>query len=136
MLWLPDPAERAGDHTLLLLSRMGGHQPIRKVRTYEKADKFIVGTKGNKSSKFVEAAQGTNLYFAVYESEIMDAKSGELVKKRKYATIPLNVVIERLKQNLSPVPIDENGNEPIFVLSPNDLVYVPRKDELSIKFYD
>lgn len=30
MLWLPDPAERVGDQTLLLLSQMGGHQPIRK----------------------------------------------------------------------------------------------------------
>ena len=37
------------------------HQPIYKVRVYEKADKFAVGQTGNKSSKFVEAAKGTNL---------------------------------------------------------------------------
>jgi CRISPR-associated endonuclease Csn1 len=101
------------------------HQPILKVRVYEKADKFAIGEKGNKSSKFVEAAKGTNLYFAVYETETQNEETGKVVKKRTYATIPLNVVIERLKQGLSPAPADENGNEPKFVLSPNDLVYVP-----------
>ena len=101
------------------------HQPIFKVRVYEKADKFAIGTKGNKSSKFVEAAKGTNLYFAVYETETKNEETGKVIKKRSYATIPLNVVMERLKQGLSPAPADENGNEPKFVLSPNDLVYVP-----------
>ena len=100
------------------------HQPILKVRVYEKAEKFAIGQKGNKSSKFVEAAKGTNLYFAVYETETLD-EEGKVVKKRSYATIPLNVVMERLKQGLSPAPTDENGNEPKFILSPNDLVYVP-----------
>lgn len=101
------------------------HQPILKVRVYEKADKFAVGVKGNKSAKFVEAAKGTNLYFAVYETEIQNEETGKVVKKRTYATIPLNVVIERLKQGLSSAPTDENGYEPKFILSPNDLVYVP-----------
>lgn len=101
------------------------HQPIYNVRVYEKAYKFAIGSSGNKSEKYVEAAKGTNLYFAVYETEKIDETTGELNKKRKYATIPLNVVIERLKQGLPPAPADENGNEPIFVLSPNDLVYVP-----------
>ena len=114
-----------------ILELNGGkyHQPILKVRVYEKADKFAIGEKGNKSAKFVEAAKGTNLYFAVYETEIQDEKSGKVVKKRTYATIPLNVVIERLKQGLSPAPADENGNEPKFILSPNDLVYVPGLNE-------
>lgn len=101
------------------------HQPIYNVRVYEKAYKFAIGSSGNKSEKYVEAAKGTNLYFAVYETEKIDETTGELNKKRTYATIPLNVVIERLKQGLPPAPADENGNEPIFVLSPNDLVYVP-----------
>ena len=104
------------------------HQPILKVRVYEKADKFAVGNKGNKSSKFVEAAKGTNLYFAIYETETLNEDTGKVVKKRTYATIPLNVVTDRLKQGLSPAPADENGNEPKFVLSPNDLVYVPIAD--------
>ena len=106
------------------------HQPIYKVRVYEKADKFAVGQTGNKSSKFVEAAKGTNLFFAVYETEQEDEDTGEITKKRTYATIPLNVVIERQKLGLPSAPENENGNLPKFVLSPNDLVYVPTQEEL------
>jgi CRISPR-associated endonuclease Csn1 len=107
------------------------HQPILKVRVCEKADKFAIGGKGNKSSKYVEAAKGTNLYFAVYETKIQNEVTGKVIKKRTYATVPLNVVIERLKQGLSPASVDENGNEPKFVLSPNDLVYVPGIDSVN-----
>ena len=106
------------------------HQPIYKVRVYEKADKFAVGQTGNKSSKFVEAAKGTNLFFAVYETEQEDEDTGEITKKRTYATIPLNVVIERQKLGLPSAPENENGNLPKFVLSPYDLVYVPTQEEL------
>ena len=106
------------------------HQPIYKVRVYEKADKFAVGQTGNKSAKYVEAAKGTNLFFAIYETEQEDNDTGMLVKKRSYATIPLNVVIDRQKRSLPSAPEDENGNLPKFVLSPNDLVYVPTKEEI------
>ena len=41
----------------------------------------------------------------------------------------MNIVIERLKQGLPPAPADENGNEPKFVLSPNDLVCLQDKNE-------
>ena len=106
------------------------HQPIYKVRVYEKADKFAVGQTGNKSAKYVEAAKGTNLFFAIYETEQQNKSTGEIIKKRSYATIPLNVVIDRQKRGLSSAPEDENGNQPKFVLSPNDLVYVPTKEEI------
>lgn len=106
------------------------HQPIYKVRVYEKADKFAVGQNGNKSTKYVEAAKGTNLFFAVYETEQEDQSTGEVIKKRSYATIPLNIVIDRQKHGLPPAPEDENGNPPKFVLSPNDLVYVPTEEEI------
>lgn len=43
----------------------------------------------------------------------------------------MNVAIERQKQGLPVAPEDENGNDPIFVLSPNDLVYLPTDDELA-----
>lgn len=122
------------NRNIKLLNKGQNHLPIYKVRKYEKADKFAVGSRGNKSSKFVEAEKGTNLYFAVYESDIWDNKLGKNIQKRTFATIPLNIVIERLKKNLSPVPTDENGNEPKFILSPNDLVYVPvNKDDLTQK---
>ena len=107
------------------------HQPIYKVRVYEKADKFAVGQTGTKSTKYVEAAKGTNLFFAIYETEQEDKNTGEIIKERSYATIPLNVVIDRQKHGLPSAPEDENGNLPKYVLSPNDLVYVPTKEEIA-----
>ena len=101
------------------------HAPIKKVRLFEsKGNKFSIGYKGNKSSKFVEAAKGTNLFFAIYMDE-----NG----KRTYETIPLNIVIERQKQGLSSVPeINENGNKLLFSLSPNEVVKVESDGE---KYY-
>lgn len=97
------------------------HKPIQKVRVFEKADKFAVGETGCKKSQFVEAAKNTNLYFAIYEED------GE----RNFASIPLRIVVERLKQGLSPAPANENGIEAKYVLSPNDLVYLPTADEIA-----
>ncbi|SHG45004.1 type II CRISPR RNA-guided endonuclease Cas9 [Dysgonomonas macrotermitis] len=99
------------------------HQPIRKVRVYETiGNKFQVGYTGNKKAKYVEAAKGTNLFFAVYA----DDKGN-----RSYETVALNVVVERLKQGLSTVPErNEKGHVLLFHLSPNDLVYVPTEEEL------
>ncbi len=99
------------------------HQPIYKVRVYEKADKFAVGQTGNKGRKFVEAAKGTNLFFAIYEEDVIDKKTGEEMKKRSYRTIPLNEAIDKIKHGL---PLDERAK---FILSPNDLVYVPTEEE-------
>jgi len=105
------------------------HQPIYKVRVYEPiGNKFQVGNIGNKRDKYVEAAKGTNLFFAIYTDD-----NGN----RSYETIPLNIVIERLKQGLNEVPeskiIEEKGEKKelclLFHLSPNDLVYVPTEDE-------
>jgi CRISPR-associated endonuclease Csn1 len=98
------------------------HQPINKVRVFELGSKFQVGQTGNKKDKYVEAAKGTNLFFAVYED-----KNG----KRSYETIPLNILIERQKQGLNSVPLEnEKGNQLLFSLSPNDLVYVPLEEEI------
>lgn len=99
------------------------HQPIYKVRTYElKGNKFNVGQIGNKKDKYVEAAKGTNLFFAVFQDE---------TGKRSFETIPLNIVIERQKQKISPVPeTNENGHNLLMYLSPNDLVYMPTKEEI------
>ncbi len=107
------------------------HQPIQKVRVYEKADKFAVGQNGNKKAKFVEAAKGTNLFFAVFE------KDG----KRSYLTIPLNVMIDCQKQYgklwkqnvesyLKEKELVEKDVKLLFILSPNDLVYLPTENEL------
>ncbi|MDR2205716.1 MAG: type II CRISPR RNA-guided endonuclease Cas9, partial [Flavobacteriaceae bacterium] len=97
------------------------HQPIYKVRVFELGSKFPLGQTGNKKDKYVEAAKGTNLFFAVYADE---------KGNRNYETIPLNIVIERLKQGLKPVSeTNEKGDNLLFHLSPNDLVYVPTEEE-------
>lgn len=98
------------------------HQPIYKVRTYEpKGNKFNIGQTGHKRDKYVEAAKGTNLFFAIYQDE---------TGKRSYETIPLNLVIERQKQGLLSVPeVNSFGHQLLFHLSPNDLVYVPNEEE-------
>lgn len=117
----PDGIERLNANIVRL---NGGrkHQPIYKVRVYEHANKFAIGKTGNKKDKYVEAAKGTNLYFAVYAD-----KDGN----RTFDTIPLNEVIDRMKNGLGPVP-EENaaGNKLLFYLSPNDLVYVPGEEEI------
>ena len=59
-----------------------------KVRVYEKADKFAVGAAGNKGSKFVEAAKGTNLFFALYGKEEVDRETGKTLRKRSYSSVP------------------------------------------------
>ena len=97
------------------------HKPIRKVRIFEQGSKFPLGEVGNKATKYVEAAKGTNLYFGIYQGK----------DKRSFATIPLNEVIERQKQGLSSVPeYNEKGDPLLFSLSPNDLVYVPIEGEI------
>lgn len=113
----------------------GGHDhlPIKKVRVYEQANKFSVGNKGQKATKFVEAAKGTNLFFVIYTNS-----NGT----RGYVTVPLNIIIdlqkkyekewkshlaERLQgEDLQLMP---KGAELLYVLSPGDLVYVPREEE-------
>ena len=116
-----DGLERMNENILHL---NGGvpHKPIYKIRVYEHASKFSIGSAGNKKDKYVEAAKGTNLYFAIY-------CNNEGV--RSFETIPLNEVIDRMKKGLSPVPeMNAAGNRLLFYLSPNDLVYVPMNEEI------
>lgn len=97
--------------------------PIYKVRVCEAlGSKFALGTSGNKSTKYVEAADGTNLFFAIYENS---------ESKRSYQTIQLNMAIERQKQGLHPAPeMNDAGDKLLYTLSPNDLVYVPTAEQL------
>lgn len=103
------------------------HQPIFKVRVYEKGSgRFKLGIKGNKKDKYVQGAP--NLFFGIY----LDNEGN-----RSFETIPLDKVIERLKQKISPVPEKKTIKKKkeihelnlLFHLSPDDLVYVPTEDE-------
>lgn len=115
------------------------HQPISKVRYYEKAEKFAVGQRGNKSAKFVEAAKGTNLFFAVFGTEKMNTETGEIEMVRSYLTIPLNVMIEcqkkygavwrkKIEAYLNEIGLVSTDAQLLFILSPNDLVYLPTNE--------
>lgn len=101
------------------------HMPIYKVRRTEKSElKRAVGHEGNKGSKFVKAAQGTNFFFAVYS----DGKGG-----RTFDTITLRTAVSRLLKGLRPVPeTNEKGERLMFSVEVNDLVYVPLDGEKSI----
>ncbi len=117
----PDGIESMNNN-ILKLNNGKHHHPIHYFRWYESSkSKFAIGA-GSKSSKYVEAADGTNLYFAVYINE---------EGKRSFETIALNEVIERLKNGLSPVPeVNRSNDKLLFWLSPNDLVYVPSEEEI------
>lgn len=120
------------------------HQPIIKVRVFEKADKFAVGLSGNKGKKFVEADDGTNLFYAIYQNSN---------RQRIFATIPLSLSIEcqkddsknwinlldkRLRdkspierlQKYQKLDIPKEA-QLLFILSPNDLVYIPTDKEIN-----
>lgn len=100
--------------------------PVYKLPINESGDKrFQLGQTHNTHHKWMEADSGTNLFFAVYTDE-----NG----KRNYDSIPLNIVIYRQKQGLSSAPErNEKGDNLIFALSPNDLVYVPTADQLDCR---
>ncbi|MCL7765410.1 CRISPR-associated protein Csn1 [Polaribacter sp. Z014] len=115
-----------------VLNNGKNHYPIYKVRFYEEGSKFSIGESGAKATKFVEAAKGTNLFFAIYYDEEK--------KKRVFETIPLNEVIAHQKQTASlpkdkrlPIQPSNIKGDFLFTLSPNDLVYVPTDEELENK---
>ena len=125
------------------------HKPIYKVRRYESGSKYSIGQKGCKAKKFVEADKGTNLFFAIFSSEKMNKETGETSKVRSYLTIPLNVMIDCQKKfgsqwrtNIESYLKEKELVAPdaklLFILSPNDLVYLPTTEELQngIKLID
>lgn len=129
------------NRNIVALNKGKFHQPIMKVRVYEKAEKFAVGQNGNKASKFVEAAKGTNLFFAIFGTEKTNKETGETETVRTYLTIPLNVMIDCQKKYgsqwrncietyLQEQQLVTSDAKLLFILSPNDLVYLPTKEEL------
>ena len=114
------------------------HQPIYKIRRFEKGNKFAIGQTGNKTTKFVEADKGTNLFFAIFASEKINKETGETV--RSYLTIPLNMMIDcqkkygsqwraEIESYLKEMKLVSDDVKLLFILSPNDLVYLPKKEE-------
>lgn len=118
------------------------HKPIKRVRVYEQSEiKFSVGQNGSKAYKFVEADKGTNLFFVVCQKEVYDKESGVEKKVREFTTIPLRMVINCQKNYgknwqwqfetfLKKEKIIKQDSHLLFVLSPNDLVYVPTEKQI------
>ena len=129
------------NRNIVALNGGRSHKPIYKVRRYESGNKYSVGQTGSKAKKYVEADKGTNLFFAIFCTEKLNKESGEIEKVRSYLTIPLNVMIDcqkkygakwhdnieaYLKEN-ELVSVDAKL---LYILSPNDLVYLPTAEDL------
>lgn len=89
---------------------------INKVSIYE-----IIGEKFPVNMKAVQSETGTNLYMVIYE-KIDDPG------KREYMSIPLRDVIEA-KANGDGTFVEKKEGYKHFLLSPNDLVYLPDENE-------
>lgn len=99
------------------------HQPIFKVRMADAmGTKFPVSEEVPKSSKYVATASGSNAFCGVYQYG----------KERKYYVPTLRESIVNLKDGYDPCPPvhpDDPDYKLLFVLNPNDLVYVPTEGE-------
>lgn len=126
------------NRNIITLNNGKFHQPIYKIRRFEKGNKFAIGQTGNKTAKFVESDKGTNLFFAVFGTEKMNKETGEMEAVRSYLTIPLNVMIDcqkkfgsiwrtEIESYLRELELVSDDVKLLFVLSPNDLVYLPTK---------
>lgn len=105
--------------------KASGKFPLKRIPISESGSgKYAVGKKTTNKHKWVEAEQSTNLYFAVY----VDQEGS-----RHFEKISLRKAIERVVQGKDIVPkINEKGYHLEFSLSPNDLVYMPTIEELTI----
>lgn len=99
------------------------HHPIYKVRTSDAmGTKFSLSEEGQKSTKFVVTAGGSNAFCGFYQKG----------SDRKYFIPTLRESVESLKQGCEPCPTIHPENSEyklIFVLNPSDLVYVPTDEE-------
>ena len=115
------------------------HKPIYKVRRYESGNKYSIGQTGCKAKKFVEADKGTNLFFAIFGTEKTNEETGETEIVRSYLTIPLNVMIDcqkkygkkwrvEIESYLKEIELISSDAKLLFILSPNDLIYLSTED--------
>jgi CRISPR-associated endonuclease Csn1 len=102
------------------------HKPIYKVRMFTPlGKKFPVSEDKEKGNKYVITAADSNIFCGFYTNEM-----GE----REFFVPTLRETAENLKQGSNPCPEiifkDNAKYELLFILSPNDLVYLPTKDEI------
>ncbi len=115
-----DPKKAFKGEMLELLFKKAGFR-INKVTRKESGEKIEL------KNKFLDGDAGVNQFFVVEIRKEINNKTGEEITTRKYYTPPFLECIERLAKGL---PIhDENSGSKYVVLSPGELVYVPREDE-------
>jgi CRISPR-associated endonuclease Csn1 len=99
------------------------HHPIYKVRTGDAmGTKFSVSEEGQKSTKYVVTAAGSNTFCGFYQKGV----------DRKFYIPTLRESIQNLKNGLEacpPIHPDDSDFKLLFVLNPSDLVYVPTYEE-------
>ena len=93
--------------------------PVKKLAIAESALlKFSVGKKKSNIHKFVET--GGNFHFKIIKN------NGDI----NYKTISLQIAIKDEKKKILNGNNDESASDDCIILSPNDLVYVPTRNEL------
>ncbi|UOX35111.1 hypothetical protein LXD69_06255 [Flavobacterium sediminilitoris] len=99
------------------------HHPIYKVRTSDAmGTKFSVSEEGQKNTKYVVTAAGSNAFCGFYQKGT----------DRKFYIPTLRESVESLKQGFEPCPAihpEDSEFKLNFVLNPSDLVYVPTEEE-------
>lgn len=95
--------------------------------TINKVTRKETGNKIENNNKLLDGDKGVNQYFIIEIKKSIDKRTGEEKTVRKYYTPNFLDCIERLAKGL-PVH-DEDPNSQYIVLSPGDLVYVPKEEE-------
>jgi CRISPR-associated endonuclease Csn1 len=97
--------------------------PINKVTILDGEAKNKISLR----NYLMEGVAGVNQFFLIEVINEIDKKTGETKIIRKYSTPPFLECLERLAKGL---PIhDEDPSKQYFVLSPGEIVYVPKEGE-------
>lgn len=112
------------NNNIITLNNGKFHHPIYKVRIADAmGTKFSVSEEGQKSTKYVVTAAGSNAFCGFYQKGT----------DRKFYIPTLRESVQSLKDGFEPCPVTHPDNPEfklIFVLNPSDLVYVPTEEEI------
>ena len=109
-----DPLIAFSGEGLEALTKKNGGKSITKVTIKESSSSKF-------KNQYVEIDAGSNAYFVIYENE-------ETKEREDYKSLATHKAIERLVKG-EPLAEERSGYKTI-ILSPNDLVYLPTKEEL------
>lgn len=97
--------------------------PIKKITVIESLGKKTqLNENGLNSKKYVESAKGTNLFFIIYKNT-----ANQKLEVSPNSSLSFSDAMTLMKNNL-PLAEEKEGYK-YFILSPGDLVYVPKEQE-------